>query len=142
MPRSSQTQADYEGPLIAYMGNMFAIRTINGSPSSKGPSLKFGHIRQPTTARLILDMGMSAHSVWTETSAPGNASAAYGMAWPVPVHYLRSALKEGQDWQQGGGAGVHAVHADNHVEFYGGQRFESGPGKLDAPAFLWWREGI
>ncbi|MBI4661271.1 MAG: DUF1559 domain-containing protein [Verrucomicrobia bacterium] len=133
----------YEGALLAYMANMFAIRTIQGPLISRIPPVKVDQIYLPTEFRILVDMGSALHSVWTDVSAPGTLDGStWGVSWPVPVHYLRSSLSKGQDWQKGAGAGIHALHADGHVAFYGGRKFDEGPGTYDPPVFRWWRHGL
>src|SRR5262249_1083095 len=119
----------YDGPLIAMMGNFFAI-TANGRPVRKIDDLAL-----PTEAKLFVDMGARLHTVWTGRTESGQPTY-YGSVWPLPVHYARSS-KRGKS----GKAGINAVMADGHVTFWGGQRYDAGPGKVE-PQLLWWRHGV
>jgi hypothetical protein len=142
-PVLAEYQPGYEGALIAYQGNMYAIRTAEGLKDTALPPTKPDQALRPSEARLLVDQGLALHSVWTLASAAaGQGDATYGLAWPIPVHHIPGAVKAGQGWKQGGGAGINAVHFDGHVDFYGGRRFELGPGKLDFPTNAWWKHGI
>jgi prepilin-type N-terminal cleavage/methylation domain-containing protein/prepilin-type processing-associated H-X9-DG protein len=133
----------YPGPLISTMGNIYTITADNfadyGMPGK--PNARLDGLRSPTDARLFVDVGARQHAVWSQTTLPATHPSAYGMVWPLPVHYRRS-IKPGQT----GKAGVNAVMADGHVEFFGGARYDRGPGKINAgkpdPERRWWRQGV
>lgn len=134
-PLEQEYKPELPAPLIAMMGNVFAI-------TNKFTPQKLSHFPQPTQARLFTDQGVMAQSVWVWRAwEAGNAENGYTWIWPIPVHYLPSRLATGQQWKEGGGAGINAVHGDGHVEFFGGTRFEEGPGSLHSD-LRWWREGI
>jgi prepilin-type N-terminal cleavage/methylation domain-containing protein/prepilin-type processing-associated H-X9-DG protein len=127
-------KADYKGPLIAMMGNLFTI-TANGMPIRKLDSLS-----RPSDAKLFLDYGVSANSVWSGYTWDPTDPQTFGYIWPHPIHYCRF-VRPVKPGTAGGKAGLNAVMADGHAEFFGGLRYQSGPGKFD-PAYRWWRYGV
>lgn len=132
---SPEYQKDFPGPVIAMMGNVFAI-TGDGDPPVEreegpgDPPKKADQLPVPTEAKLFVDQGAAFQSVWTAKTYPREGELALNLVWPLPIHFYGT-----------GKAGINAVHADGHVLFYGGRKYERGPGWLD-PEDRWWRYGI
>ena len=128
----------YDGPLIATMGNIYSITADDfagfGFPGK--PVRKIDALASPSEAKLFLDMGARLNSVWTRVTLPANNPGGFGSVWPLPVHYGRS-IKPGHT----GKAGINAVMADGSVAFFGGKRYDTGPGFVDLQ-LRWWREGV
>jgi type II secretory pathway pseudopilin PulG len=126
-----ELQKNAIAPEIGMMGNVFAITGDGDPPGVNGvPPQKLDKLVIPSEAKLFLDQGAQLQSVWTAKTYPGIAELALGMIWPLPVHY-----------QGTGKAGINVVHADGHVIFVGGKKFNTGPGYLD-PEDRWWHDGI
>ena len=126
-----ELQKNAAAPEIGMMGNVFAITGDGDPPGINGvPPQRLDKLLIPSEAKLFLDQGAQLQSVWTAKTYPGIAELALGMIWPLPVHY-----------QGTGKAGINVVHADGHVIFVGGKKFNTGPGYLD-PEDRWWHDGI
>ncbi len=123
---SPEYRADLPAPEIAMMGNIYAITAAD----DEYPRQKLDKLPQPSDVKLFLDQGARFQSVWTFKTYPETADLALGYVWPIPIHSYRS-----------GKEGVNVVHGDNHVNFYGGSRYRTGPGNLKNED-RWWRVGI
>jgi prepilin-type N-terminal cleavage/methylation domain-containing protein len=123
---SPEYRPELPAPEIAMMGNIYVIT----AEDDDYPAQKFDKLPLPSEAKLFLDQGARLQSVWTFKTYPETADLALGYVWPLPIHHYRS-----------GKEGINAVHADNHVSFYGGHQYKSGPGNLHN-LDRWWRYGV
>jgi prepilin-type N-terminal cleavage/methylation domain-containing protein len=134
----------HPAPLISMMGNAYTVTAGNmagfGLPGK--PTPKLDSLVLPSEAKIFLDMGARLQEVWIQAGVPATHPGSLGMIWPMPVHYGRS-FKPGR----AGKAGINTVMADGHVGFFGGKRYDQGPGKVDPSGALdperrWWRQGV
>lgn len=123
---SPEYRRDLPAPELAMMGNIYAITAADDD----FPAQNMDRLALPSEVKVFLDQGARFQSVWTFKTYPETSELALGYVWPIPIHYYRS-----------GKAGINAVHADNHVSFYGGQNYKKGPGNLDNDD-RWWRFGL
>jgi prepilin-type N-terminal cleavage/methylation domain-containing protein len=132
-------------PLLSYVGNIYTIAPADSGwggvplPGLPGkPARKMDELKSVSEAKLFMDSGYRDDEVWMTATIPPTSPVAFGSIWPLPTHYLRG-YKPGKT---GGKAGLNVVMADAHVEFIGGNHYQSGPGNAADPQQLWWRTGI